>query len=69
MPQSHLIARITLLNSLFHTDRVYDKLKVLENFWLMALNEAQHCLIRDCPLAETAGATQPSLPMISNGYH
>ena len=45
MPQSHLIAGITLLNSLFHTDRVYDKLKVLENFWLMALNEALHCLI------------------------
>ena len=24
---------------------------------------------RDCPLAQSAGATQPSLPMISNGYH
>jgi hypothetical protein len=24
---------------------------------------------RDCPLAEPARATQPSLPMISNGYH
>ena len=24
---------------------------------------------RDCPLAESAGATQPSWPMISNGYH
>lgn len=45
MPHSQLIARITLLNSLFHTDRVYNKLKVLENFWLMALNEALHCLI------------------------
>ena len=45
MPQSHLIARITLLNSLFHTDRVYDKLKVLENFWLMTLNKALNCQI------------------------
>jgi len=40
-----LIDSISLLNSLFHTDRVHDKFKVLENFWLMALDKALHCLI------------------------
>ena len=29
----------------------------------------EQAINRDCPLAESAGATQPSWPMISNGYH